>query len=54
MLKEEDYPQVKAIGNCICEVLTRKQQTYRDIALLSELLKEIMLRSKIVAVMNVT
>ena len=33
MLKEAYYPQVKTIGNCICEVLTRKQQKYRDIAI---------------------
>ena len=34
-LKEVCCPQVKAIGNCICGVLTRKQQKYRDTAPLS-------------------
>ena len=32
MFKEVYYPQVKAIGNCICEVLARKQRKYCDIA----------------------
>jgi len=35
VFKEVYYPQEKAIWNCICEVLTRKQQKYRDIASLS-------------------
>ena len=30
--KEVHYPQVKLIENCICEVLTRKQQKYCDVA----------------------
>ena len=32
VFKEVHYPQVKAIENCICEVLTRKKQTYCDLA----------------------
>ena len=32
LFKEVYFPQVKAIGNCICEVLLRKQEKYRDIA----------------------
>ena len=35
MFKEVYYPQEKAIGNCICEVLTRNQQKYHDITPLS-------------------
>ena len=30
--REVFHPRVKEIGNSICEVLTRKQQKYRDIA----------------------
>ena len=37
MSKEIYYPQVKAIWNCIFEVLTGKQQKYRDIVLLNNL-----------------